>query len=290
MNKIARLKGAIIHIDNLYNITYEKKELKCIECDSELIPKRGKKNSWHFAHKNKNKCYYNGTMKEGYKTPGGESAIHKLCKEIIENEKKILVPINKNNFKFMNFEKCIQEYEYDNKKIDIVGFTNSGKKIAIEIFYKHRVDNKKLNVLKKGFDYVIEICVEDDYFKTYKNLSTNIINGKENKRWLYLNKNTDIRIKNGYLELEYLKNKIKYEEEALKNKINRFIYQSKKNNDYFLNREREILNKEKEFLKRESKLQKKEKIIEDFLKNLPTIQQKIDFENNEWWNCDNEKI
>ena len=69
----------LIRIDNAQH----QEKYYCINCDGEMIPKQGKKNKWHFAHKNITpKCKY-------------DNYIHKLAEiklsELFRNSKNIII-------------------------------------------------------------------------------------------------------------------------------------------------------------------------------------------------------
>ena len=83
----------------------------CPYCDKDVFPRQGKRNRWHFAHKNSdNPCNY-------YNHPG-ESQIHKdakmLMKMLLENK----IPVSfiraciccKEHEEFENYVKKIEDY------------------------------------------------------------------------------------------------------------------------------------------------------------------------------------
>lgn len=83
----------LVRIDN----AQRQEKYYCINCDGEMIPKQGKKNKWHFAHKNITpKCKY-------------DNYIHKLAEiklsEWFRNSKNIQIEL-KTNFECKNWEKC----------------------------------------------------------------------------------------------------------------------------------------------------------------------------------------
>lgn len=113
----------------------------CPNCKQQLVAKiKGDKRKPHFAHYNpqhgadKKKCY--------------ENTMHLLAKNIIKEGLSIMLPsldcIPSKRVVFIDVEK---EKRNDNKYLqpDIVGITEEGKRIAIEIKYSHAVDTIKLH-------------------------------------------------------------------------------------------------------------------------------------------------
>ena len=73
---------------------------KCVGCDSEMIPKQGQKNAWHFAHKSNDENCCN------------ETYLHKLAKRLIkerfESKRPFVIRYKRRRlFKCSEFEKCL---------------------------------------------------------------------------------------------------------------------------------------------------------------------------------------
>lgn len=113
----------------------------CPNCKQQLVAKiKGDKRKPHFAHYNpqhgfdKQKCY--------------EHTMHILAKNILEEGLSIMLPsLDCIPSKRIGFKEVEKEERNDSKDLqpDIVGITEEGKRIAIEIKYSHAVDTIKLH-------------------------------------------------------------------------------------------------------------------------------------------------
>lgn len=89
----AEKAGCLVHIDNVD--PDDRKGFTCIECQDAMIPKIGKVNEHHFAHKGNTKC-------------SGESYLHKLAKRLfIESYQKCLVENRPFYLEYYSHETCI---------------------------------------------------------------------------------------------------------------------------------------------------------------------------------------
>ena len=143
-------KGQIIHISSA--VPGEKYE--CCECSGELIPIISNKIASHFRHKIECKC------DGGVSRIGGESPIHKYAKKVIQEEKKVY--IDKDNF--IELREVKEEYKINGTEriADLYCVTNDYREIAIEIFYKHKVEGDKVQELKDNkVRNVLEINIPD---------------------------------------------------------------------------------------------------------------------------------
>ena len=129
-------KGQIIHISSA--VPGEKYE--CCECGGELIPIISNKRASHFRHRIECKC------DGGVGRVGGESPIHKYAKKVILEEKKVY--IDEDNF--IELREVKEEYKINGTEriVDLYCVTNDYREIAIEIFYKHKVESDKVQELK----------------------------------------------------------------------------------------------------------------------------------------------
>ena len=151
----------------------------CPNCKQQLIAKtKGDKRKPHFAHYNpqqsadKKKCY--------------ENTMHILAKNILEEDLSIMLPaLDCIPCKKVSFKEVEKEERNDSKDLqpDIVGITEDGKRIAIEIKYTHAVDSMKLH---KIIDNRL-ICVEVDISKCNmdkKELQEFLCEKDESREWL----------------------------------------------------------------------------------------------------------
>lgn len=186
---LAERNNKIIHIDEL---TPDENGLKC-NCICPICKEPLKANTLgkikrkHFSH-NKNSDCINYL----------ETAIHKLAKQIIEDNKRIVIPRLNYNYETLveeqniNFETVESEiYLSDHSfKPDIIGTTiHKNKKIdlIIEIAVTHKIDDIKFNKIKNSNISTIEIYLDP---KALLNLSLNeikdkVINSTSNKKWIF---------------------------------------------------------------------------------------------------------
>lgn len=143
-------KGQITHISS----AVQGKKYECCECGGELIPIISNKIASHFRHKIECKC------DGGVSRVGGESPIHKYAKKVIQEEKKVY--IDEDNF--IELREVKEEYKINSTEriVDLYCVTNDYREIAIEIFYKHKVESEKVQELKDNkIRNVLEINIPD---------------------------------------------------------------------------------------------------------------------------------
>jgi hypothetical protein len=158
----------------------------CPSCRSPLIAVKGNIRQSHFRHDVDNEC-------EG----GMESAIHLAAKQIIRDKKQIKLPkyisiasakdsrgIEHQESKtivadgtVIDFDSVQEEVEMQGMKADILAKKGSHS-LIIEIFYRHKVDDQKLEKITKANISAIEINLSD--------LTTEDVMDLENF-WLYMN-------------------------------------------------------------------------------------------------------
>lgn len=183
----------------------------CPNCKQQLIAKtKGDKRKPHFAHYNpqqsadKKKCY--------------EQTMHKLAKNIIEENLSIMLPaLDCIPCKKVSFIKVEKEERNDSKDLqpDIVGITEDGMRIAIEIKYTHAVDSIKLHKII----YNNLTCLEVDISK--RNMDINelqefLCESDKDREWLN-NPDYEERIKEDYsASYDYVVLEVKNDEEQNK--------------------------------------------------------------------------
>ncbi|HAU0125558.1 TPA: hypothetical protein F8S86_05345 [Legionella pneumophila] len=183
----------IVHIANVES----GKSCNCIcpSCRSPLIAAKGTKNQHHFKHATAIEC-------EG----GLESAIHMAAKQIIKERKQIKLPeytINKTildskekmHFKSktlvekgrcISFDSVQEEQEINEMRADILAIANN-QKLMIEILYRHKVDDRKIEKIKTANISTIEIDLSDltpDDVKDWETFWL-CINDPNRAQWLY---------------------------------------------------------------------------------------------------------
>jgi len=183
------LTYALNHLGRMVSIDSVEKGLscncRCPKCNADLIAKHGSGvRHPHFAHKNDSDC-------QG----ANESALHRLAKQIIEEEKSVMVPkyldIKEQRLSFVKVE---IEKRDDRKDLqpDIVGITEDDLRWAIEIRNTHEVDDNKFVKLKESEITCLEIDVSDILLDDLKRFLLESVDCRE---WIN-NPNYDLQIKN----------------------------------------------------------------------------------------------
>lgn len=159
--------NTIVHISNVDS----GKNCNCVcpSCHSPLIAAKGSKNQHHFKHATFIEC-------EG----GLESAIHLAAKQIIMERKQIRLPeyiITKEVLdskgkihperktivekgKVISFDSVREEQEIREMRADILAIARNHT-LIIEIFYRHKVDDLKIEKIKEANISTIEIDLSD---------------------------------------------------------------------------------------------------------------------------------
>ncbi|HIF0282833.1 TPA: competence protein CoiA family protein [Legionella pneumophila] len=216
---------SIVHIANVAS----GKNCNCIcpSCNSPLIAAKGTKNQHHFKHATTIEC-------EG----GLESAIHMAAKQIIKERKQIKLPeytINKTILdskekmhleyktlvekgRSIYFDSVQEEQELNEIRADILAIA-SNQKLIIEIFYRHKVDDQKIEKIKADNISTIEINLSDlkpDDVKDWETFWL-CINDPNRAQWLYnaraatesVELEKQLRVKVQKIEKEYALEEIK---------------------------------------------------------------------------------
>jgi len=195
--KYGKKDGKEIHISKVESGL--KSGCVCLACGEKLVAKKGKsgKPQEHFAHYNKDNCKY-----------GYETTLHYAAKELLEKEKKIILPYRKKIIKTLNLNGLLN-WKYKNEQIGVIedriyNLTNissekrlhnivpdikaliNGKEILIEIAVTHKIDeDKKIKLDKIGIPTIeINLSGLKDNF-TDRDLYMNVIENTKNKKWIY---------------------------------------------------------------------------------------------------------
>lgn len=183
-----------IHNGNLVHVSQVNKGLSCDcicpYCKSTLIAKKGKQNSYHFAH------YKSSDCGNGY-----ETALHILAKDILKETTKILGPdvyIGASNIKLptmsINYDTVMLEYKLNNIIADLVVLKNN-KPLIIEIFVTHKIDDIKFNKIKELNLSTLEIDLSKlDRVISKNELRDILLYDTKHKKWIY-NKPLDKLVK-----------------------------------------------------------------------------------------------
>lgn len=116
----------------------------CDGCGKPLIAKQGDKNQHHFAHEG-------GNIRECY-----DKTLHSLAEQIITEYKQVFSPEYKGEYyshvsELLSFAVVEVEQRNDSSDLqpDLVGVTKDGKRILIEIYKTHKVDEEKKDKIRK---------------------------------------------------------------------------------------------------------------------------------------------
>lgn len=144
--------GEIVHIDTVPN--GRNCNCFCAGCGKPLIARQGEVNQHHFAHEG-------GNIRECY-----DKTLHSLAEQIIKENKKVYSPRYKGYFfthqsELLNFVdvEVEQRNDFSDLQPDLVGVTEDGKRIHIEIRNTHKVDDSKEKKLRDREQICMEINV-----------------------------------------------------------------------------------------------------------------------------------
>lgn len=159
----------------------------CPACGERLVAKKGQKMMHHFAHQTTKDCEY-----------GYESSLHLAAKEILSQTKKMVIPPVYIHFpnshkadsliceaKEITLDRVELEQRFGNIVPDVVVYTGS-KRLFLEVFVTHCVDDEKLAKLKTADISTIEINLSKlDHSITTEELTELLIGDSEVKYWKY---------------------------------------------------------------------------------------------------------
>lgn len=159
----------------------------CPACGERLIAKKGQKVMHHFAHQATKECEY-----------GYESSLHLAAKEILSQTKKMVIPPVYVHFpksykgklllsgaKEITIDRVELEQRFNNIVPDVVVYTGA-KRLFIEVFVTHCVDEEKLDKLRATDISTIEIDLSKiDHSITTEELTAILTEDSELKYWKY---------------------------------------------------------------------------------------------------------
>ncbi len=167
----------------------------CPCCRKQLIAKKGRIKEHHFAHYNSEEC--KGAI---------ETALHIYAKDILENQKRIILPPvylpNSNKLLFPSievyFDKVLLEKRIDNIIPDLVVFIK-GKPLIIEVIVTHRVNRvKAIKIAELGYSAIavyVRGLFNYTYYKAFglQNFEKLLIEETKFKIWINNQKQNQIR-------------------------------------------------------------------------------------------------
>lgn len=177
-------KHRMVHIDNDNVSRGFDCGCICDKCGKPLNARRGEKNKHSFAHR----------PEDGDCHGMGESSIHLLAKQVICEEKKVMLP----SFGYvipqglLEFESVEPEDTLEKLGLrpDVVGIDKEGKKWAIEIYYSNpKSESQKAKYIEAQIN-CLEINVNDispNQDKDATELKHFLFNSINNREWIYPN-------------------------------------------------------------------------------------------------------
>ncbi len=183
-NLIYALKnGELVNISNVESGL----ECKCVcpACGEKLVAKKGLKMMHHFAH------YFGRECKYGY-----ETSLHLAAKEILSQASKMMIPAVYVNFdtpkeaellskqREIYIDKVELEKRFGEIVPDVVVFSG-GKKIFVEIYVTHKVDDIKLAKIVEADVSTIEIDLSSIDVISSNSLQDILLQGIQYKKWVY---------------------------------------------------------------------------------------------------------
>ena len=181
---IRKSDGQIIHISE---VPQKLKGLKCDckcpdeKCGIDLMARIGDVRQPHFSHQG-GTCNGNGI----------ESGAHKYAKKIITESKYIIVPeIKKNGITLATKKRLEIDYVELEKNVgqfrpDAIVWTTPGTiPTFVEIYYKHKTDEKKQEKIIKNDVDAIEIDISNAPVEIPDKFREFIIDSVKNKKWLF---------------------------------------------------------------------------------------------------------
>lgn len=159
----------------------------CPACGEKLVARKGQRVMHHFAHQTTKDCEY-----------GYESSLHLAAKEILFQAKKMVIPPVYVHFpnsykekvllcdaKEVTIDRVELEQRFSNVVPDVVVYIGT-KRLFIEVFVTHYIDEEKLDKLKTADISTIEIDLsKTDHSITTEELTALLIENNEAKYWKY---------------------------------------------------------------------------------------------------------
>ena len=166
----------LVHIDDVENGSAC--NCYCPHCKKPLYAKNGGEiREHHFAHYKGNECEH-----------AYETTLHMLAKEIIMEEKCIMLPPSDDKSFPSGLVKLnnLKKEQWDNVygiRPDIDGIMENGERLIIEFFVSHKVQPKKIDTIVNNNLKCIEI--ELNFFKMDKSsIREFLVNSDNNRKWV----------------------------------------------------------------------------------------------------------
>lgn len=159
----------IIHIDSALNGLAC--NCVCQECGGILEAIQGKKRQKHFRH------HIGDINCKG----GIESALHKLAKQILIENKSIVLP----RYGKIFYHSAIAEKLFKNIIPDVSAILSDNQQIFIEVFHTHKSTDYKNNFFKNGQYKSVEIDMKFCPIETFSEIENYVLNKTHNKKIIF---------------------------------------------------------------------------------------------------------
>lgn len=181
----------LVHVDSVANGLACNCTCPC--CGEKMIAKNnGEIKDHHFAHSSGSDC-------AGYK----ETLLHIWSKQIIQEKKEFTIPKYKRvvSAKKLKFSSVEIEQRNDTKLLqpDIVGVTDDGLRLWIEIFVTHKCSEEKIQCIKENGYNCIEVKIPEE-IETKEELSEFLVNSDDSNFKYFINFPYGDAIKNNILQ------------------------------------------------------------------------------------------
>lgn len=159
----------------------------CPACGERLVARKGTKMMHHFAHHAGNNCEY-----------GYESSLHLAAKEILSTAKSMMLPPVCVHFpasyksdepicgaKKITIDKVELEKKFGDVVPDVVVYAG-GKKLFLEVYVTHPIDDEKLKKIQKADISTIEIDLSKrNAITPVSELKDLLLSDCQEKKWKY---------------------------------------------------------------------------------------------------------
>ena len=228
-------EGRMVHVDSVPN----GKECNCFcpKCHQQLMAKQGEVRTHHFAHVSEHSIHLPQKCQGYY-----EAMMHHLAKEIIDEEKKLMLPAYEDviPFELIEFDKVEVEERNDYKDLqpDIVGETKDGRRIHVEIFFSHKVPAEKKEKLRQRNIECLEIDVNGIEPNKDK-LKSFLLNQFQKRTWVNYPKGDRLAAEKRAIEEESQRKRIE-EEKRTQERLEKWQKEKKEAEDKRIQEKKEL--------------------------------------------------
>lgn len=173
--------GTIVHINDVPSGLAC--DCRCPACGDTLVAHKGPKKRHHFAHLAATECHH-----------ATETALHKLAKEILNEERRLWVPevtaehegvfLPKHRARYLDLEDAILEKPLEGMVPDVM-VRKSGRELLVEIFVTHRCGAEKIGRIRARGSAALEIDLSRLPRDAPKDVVARAIIRQAPRQWLF---------------------------------------------------------------------------------------------------------